>query len=69
MCMKVQGCLMQVRFIEIYQVFTKEKSGTFLTEGHLPRNSVLDGQMCTFPSISNLIAIFLNQSKYLMIKK
>ena len=29
--MKVQGRLMQARFIEIHLVFAKEKSGTFLT--------------------------------------
>ena len=32
MCMKVQGCLMQARFIEIHQVFAKKKSNTFLTD-------------------------------------
>ena len=31
MCMKVQGRLMQARFIEIHQDFAKKKPDTFLT--------------------------------------
>ena len=35
MRMKIQGRLMQARFIEIYQVFAKQKSDTFITEGYM----------------------------------
>ena len=34
MLMEFQGCLMQVHFTEIHQIFTKKKmSDTFLTRG------------------------------------
>ena len=66
--MQVQGRLMQARFIEIHQVFTK-KADTFLTDLVCPDNSSLFtspyfysyfDDICTFPS-----SVYIRETSYL----